>query len=137
MLHISAAQMSQFADHQRLRTLRELCERLSRSDPALTQGRLIDALMPVAIQSDAIANHSGMETVGAVAIIMTLLLVVQGDRQAAVNLQPLFNILKNDTQSEINRLEAVNLLLFDLDESMPPELRRQRFAIRPTPELDV
>lgn len=137
MIHISPKQMNQLADYQRLRTLRCLCEYFAHNDPALTQGRSVKLLLPVAEQAVATAEKLDMETIGAVAIIMTLLLAAEGAVETSVNLQPLFNILRDKSQPEHNRLEAVNLLLFDLDESMPPELRRHRLAVPPTPELDI
>lgn len=137
MLQISIKQMNQLSAFQRRRDLRDVCDHFARNDPALAMGRSAESLLPMAERAESTANALGLVTIGAVAAVMMLLLALEGSPDAKVTLQPLFDVLRDKSQSERDRLEAVHLHLFDLDESMPPELRRDRLAISATPELDV
>ena len=137
MFQISTTQMNQLSAFQRRRDLREVCEHFARDDPALAMGRSVESLLPMAERAESTANALGLVTIGAVVAVMMLLLALEGSPDAKGALQPLFDALLDKSQSEKDRLEAVHLLLFDLDESMPRELRRDRPTISATPELDV
>jgi hypothetical protein len=100
-------------------------------------GQSVESLLPMAERAESTANALGLATIGAVSTVMMLLLALEGSPDAKATLQPLFDVLSDKSQSEKDRLEAVHLLLFDLDESMPHGLRRDRLAISTTPELDV
>lgn len=137
MLQISTTQMYQLSASQRRLDLRNVCEHFAHDDPALAMGRSVESLLPVAESAESTANALGLVTIGAVVAVMMLLLALEGSPDARVTLQPLFDVLRDKSRSEKDRLEAVHMLLFDLDESMPRDLRRDQPTISTTPELDV
>lgn len=136
MIQISAGQMDDLAGCQRLHNLLRICEQFSRDDPALAQGRDTQALLPLAERACTAATALQLKSTGAVAIVMTLLLVIEGDPNAATALRPLLDALRDTSRSEAARVAAVRSLLFDLDQSLPPELRGDGPAAV-TPELTL
>lgn len=137
MLHIRPDQLAQLSAPHKERTLRLLCEALARHDVALTGGRSVDELLPVARRAADAATSLGLRSGGAVALITTLFLALERDPSAQAGLRPLIDVLSERSSPEEVRLMRANELLFDLEESLPQPLRRSQVTVRATPELDV
>jgi hypothetical protein len=95
-----------------------------------------DALLPIVEKAAAVAATLELKSTGAVAVITSVLLAIEGDPASREALGSVIDVLRDARKSEADRLERANRLLFDLEESLPQTLRNN-VAISATPELDV
>lgn len=137
MLVVDGAQMDSLAANQREMSLVRIARMLCEHDLALCGGRTPGEILPTIQTAARNADEWGLSLNGAVALIAMIELLVEADPESREGLRPLDAALSDPTKPAADRMERAWMLLFDLEESLPPELRRHQLIVTPTPELDI
>lgn len=137
MLNISSTQMKALEAIARDQSLQNLCKAMMQTDPILTGGRSINELFKIADHADKVASSLQMKSIGAVALIMTIILATGGKAAETPGLRSIFGLLRNKSITEQERMADACQALFDLDNSLPPELQAASIPLIYTPELEL